>query len=340
MTHLRPFLLILPLLASTACTPEIGEADNEASEADIVCGDGKIDPGESCDDGNVNSGDGCDSLCKTEAAPAPDPDSDPDPDPDPEPDPDPDPEADPEPVCGDGLLQDAEECDDGNLDPGDGCSETCLVDSAFCEPLYPASCNTTDVWNTTGIGSTDNVDTYSCTEFDESGREYTYYFAPEADTTMTITLTPAEGLDLDLFILGDDGNSLCEGGDCALYADETVDVIFPAGGEYWIVVDGYLGAEGDYSIEFSCPEEPTLECPQGEGNNGESCEDVYQGEDIWRCTISPVLDGATVSQVCRDIGNGALWHTFHINPTECCACDGEFDVGCCAANSGSSGCPL
>ncbi len=30
-----------------------------------------------------------------------------------------------EPVCGNGIIEDAEQCDDGNLEPGDGCSSRC-----------------------------------------------------------------------------------------------------------------------------------------------------------------------------------------------------------------------
>ena len=32
------------------------------------------------------------------------------------------------PACGDGTTQDAEQCDDGNLDPGDGCDASCNVE--------------------------------------------------------------------------------------------------------------------------------------------------------------------------------------------------------------------
>jgi cysteine-rich repeat protein len=34
------------------------------------------------------------------------------------------------PVCGDGDVGAPEQCDDGNLDPGDGCDELCLVECA------------------------------------------------------------------------------------------------------------------------------------------------------------------------------------------------------------------
>jgi cysteine-rich repeat protein len=37
----------------------------------------------------------------------------------------------PPPCCGDGHLDEGEECDDGNTADGDGCSATCTY-----EPLY------------------------------------------------------------------------------------------------------------------------------------------------------------------------------------------------------------
>ncbi len=64
------------------------------SFADLSCGNGGVDPGETCDDGNFLSGDGCDTNCSATA-------------------------------CGNGVLTPGEACDDGNLLPGDGCSAQC-----------------------------------------------------------------------------------------------------------------------------------------------------------------------------------------------------------------------
>ena len=42
------------------------------------------------------------------------------------------------PVCGDGILQGAEECDDGNTSDGDGCSADCLIEGMGV-PVLPES---------------------------------------------------------------------------------------------------------------------------------------------------------------------------------------------------------
>ncbi|MGB0757082.1 MAG: SdrD B-like domain-containing protein [Patescibacteria group bacterium] len=38
----------------------------------------------------------------------------------------------PDPICGDGVVDDGEQCDDGNRINGDGCSNQCLIDSPVC----------------------------------------------------------------------------------------------------------------------------------------------------------------------------------------------------------------
>ncbi len=43
--------------------------------------------------------------------------------------------------CGDGKATGAEECDDGNTDPGDGCDASCHVEKSFCCDGLTTSCN-------------------------------------------------------------------------------------------------------------------------------------------------------------------------------------------------------
>ena len=138
------------LTCSASCTT--------ITTACFACGDGNVDAGEQCDDGNTVDGDGCSAICESEGPPATwtcnatfyaaadgcdcscgahDPDCDIVPS-----------EelfcngtlsttgttcvADvcviPPIVCGNGIVQTGEQCDDGNTTPGDGCSATCQIE--------------------------------------------------------------------------------------------------------------------------------------------------------------------------------------------------------------------
>lgn len=113
-----------------------------------ICGNGlRYSVSEVCDDGNTQAGDGCSSTCSLESnytcmggsqsSPdvctvsstpkpnntTPDPASE-----DPEDPGDPGDPIDPI-ICGNGVIEEGEECDDGNQQGGDGCSQSCKVES-------------------------------------------------------------------------------------------------------------------------------------------------------------------------------------------------------------------
>ena len=67
---------------------------------DGKCGDRFVGPEESCDDGNALSGYGCSASCRLEQVV--------------------------EPYCGDGRVNAAELCDDGNTDDADACLSGCV----------------------------------------------------------------------------------------------------------------------------------------------------------------------------------------------------------------------
>ncbi|TMA57855.1 MAG: DUF4215 domain-containing protein, partial [Deltaproteobacteria bacterium] len=44
------------------------------------------------------------------------------------------------PICGDGLVEGSEQCDDGNTANGDGCSSICTLESGFSCSGNPSVC--------------------------------------------------------------------------------------------------------------------------------------------------------------------------------------------------------
>ncbi len=101
-----------------------------------VCGNGILEESEQCDDGNRRNGDACNRRCEIEEVPE-------------IPDEEPEEVENPEIVigdptgpffgaalltqCGNGILEISEQCDDGNLNNGDGCNLSCLIEA----PLRP-----------------------------------------------------------------------------------------------------------------------------------------------------------------------------------------------------------
>jgi len=125
--------------------------------------------------------------------------------------------------------------------------ETCQSQQT-CVPDWTLACGGSDWWNNGNIGSTDRIDTYSCTGWDESGPEYAYTFVPSVGGQVDVSLSDLSA-DLDLFIVAPG----CNAANCLAYGDETVSFDAVAGELYYIVVDGYEGAVGDYTISVSCP---------------------------------------------------------------------------------------
>lgn len=120
---------------SESCKTEPGYTCNgRVCAADATCGNGALNSGEQCDDGNLSPGDCCSATCRLEsnckcATP---------------------PAGSTHPgqicsstiICGDGLVTGDERCDDGNVGPGDGCSNDCrTIEPGFSCPTAGGSCS-------------------------------------------------------------------------------------------------------------------------------------------------------------------------------------------------------
>lgn len=112
------------------------EVTGNSAVCNPVCGDGIISGNEQCDDGNTLNGDGCSSICTTTVQCSDTVNNDNDTNIDfpadmgcdnPN-----DPTEDPNPICGNNIIERGEQCDDGNVVSGDGCSALCRITPPVC----------------------------------------------------------------------------------------------------------------------------------------------------------------------------------------------------------------
>jgi cysteine-rich repeat protein len=174
--------------------------------------------------------------------------------------------------CGDGWLDTAEGCDDGDNDPGDGCGTDCLVEDGWdctgspsvctpgipdapgetCEaatPILLSSGSLTDTYGVSNDYEPGDVTTgASCTTYSTSeGAEVVYTVTLNPGETLTATLTNSE-LDVVLYLLDTcppGANSCIAGADNAVGNPETL--VYPGPDEspitteetFYLVVDAH-----------------------------------------------------------------------------------------------------
>jgi hypothetical protein len=132
-----------------------------------------------------------------------------------------------------------------------------VCSAGVCIPARSLSCGASDSWNNGGPGSTDQIDTYSCSSWDESGPEYAYTFVPNVSGQVDVVLSGMTA-DLDIFVLHNGGG--CYADNCIAYGNSVATFDAVAGETYYLVVDGYYGAVSDYTIDVTCgpPPEPDI----------------------------------------------------------------------------------
>ena len=146
-------------------------------------------------------------------------------------------------ICNNGIDDDCDDLIDCN---DDDC--TAAPECADCFAVALIECGEALVGDTNDLGSTDNVDSYSCVGWNESGREYVYSFTPLSSDTYTVSLSDMT-VDLDIFVLLDN----CDPENCIAYGGMQAQFDAQSGTVYYLVVDGWMGAEGSYTITVSCP---------------------------------------------------------------------------------------
>lgn len=106
----------------------------------------------------------------------------------------------------------------------------------------PIACG--DSVNGTTVGSASIIDQYNCVSWNESGPEVAYELTLASSSDITASLANLSA-DLDVFLI-----SSCDTASvsCLAYGDNQLTYQSAAPGTYYVIVDGYLGASGSYSL--------------------------------------------------------------------------------------------
>lgn len=149
--------------------------------------------------------------------------------------------------CGNGVDDDG----DGHTDCADpDCEGQPACADPGCTPDIEITCDQYDDWSNDGPGSTDVIDSWPCSSWDESGPEYAYRFLPDRSGTAVVTLSGLSA-DLDLAVLDGTG-APCDPAACLGIGDIGASIPVSAGDVYTLVVDGYQGAVSDYRLTVDC----------------------------------------------------------------------------------------
>lgn len=123
-------------------------------------------------------------------------------------------------------------------------SPTASATPTATAPVIQTKCDALHVGNTTGAANTFNG--YSCFVGDQSGPDHLYAITLSEASMLEATLSGLSA-DLDVFILSAPHPSAC-----LAFGDNAVSLPIVPAGTYYIVVDGYAGAAGSYTLAVGC----------------------------------------------------------------------------------------
>ncbi len=161
-----------------------------------------------------------------------------------------------------------------------------------------------------------NIDDYDevCPFTGSTAPDVVYSYTPGADTELDISLCNS-GYDTKLFVYENAWTPgvpyACNDDACGSdgFRSELTCVPMTAGNTYYIVVDGYFGACGDYSLSISECTPCTAECPPGSQIEGEPvCFDDYKDAYNGGCNATPnvfssiACDGSGSNTMCGEYG--------------------------------------
>jgi cysteine-rich repeat protein len=244
-------------------------------------------------------------------------------------------------VCGNGIAELPEKCDDGALLPGDGCSPSCqiepggLPDDCPGQTLVLASSDPLAVRHVGILGDTSSLATgISPTSCSGLGKQEIYGMVPDVDGHMTVQLV-ADYTDATLYVRGECDTSTTQL-DCSEAVDPgtllTITVPVFANNTYYVFVDGVSSTDdyGPYALDAwvtpgACGNNEVdggEECDDGNGLAGDGCDacvletpatsnDTCPGAPLVLdpTTLTAVVTASTASLAANWSGSGCLTGT-------------------------------
>jgi hypothetical protein len=140
-----------------------------------------------------------------------------------------------------------------------------LTATAMCSLPIPLTLGIPYSGETTG--SPANVSSYNCSSWNESGPEVIHSVTTTTAGTLRAELSNLV-VDLDVFIVQD-----CNAGSCDAVSDSFAEIPDAPPGTYYIVVDGYNGVDGPYTLAVTSDPCGGVVCDDGDVCNGlETCD--------------------------------------------------------------------
>lgn len=178
-------------------------------------------------------------------------------------------------VCGDGTLSLREECDDGNVTDGDGCSAACTFESVGPGDVCPGEPIELDAIDSARrIGSVSGTTTMLAAQYGAtcggSGAERVYVYEPDVDGWLSAAVTA--DFDVVAYARTTCGDGATENAcsDVALDGPEILELPVVSGEPVYLFVDGYAGDEGTFRVDVDVRE---AHCGNGVAEPSEACDD-------------------------------------------------------------------
>lgn len=203
-------------------------------------------------------------------------------------------------TCGNRAVDPGEECDDGNLADNDGCSGSCILESAFAGDVCPgatiALAQTGSALHGTVTGTTAGAyNQYGSACGGGSGPDAVYSFTPTTSGKAVVTFTGDYlGIVSARTTCADTASeSACS---AMLTAGATNTFEFPvfAGTPSFLFVDGYAGASGNFTLDVDIS---LAACGNGLAELPERCDDgnLTDGDG---CTATCAFEAGGVLNQC------------------------------------------